>query len=48
MKKLLNLLNIKLNNKSEFEEALEEDRLGVYLTSRANYFNSQNNNKKSY
>lgn len=47
MDKLLELLNIKLNNKEEFKDALEEDRLGVYLASRAEWFNSKEM-KKSY
>lgn len=49
MDKLLKLLNIKLNNKEEFKDALEEDRLGVYLTSRSKWFNTQEMKmKKSY
>lgn len=47
MDKLLKLLNIKLNNKEEFKDALEEDRLAVYLTSRAEWFNVEKM-KKSY
>ena len=47
MKKLLEILNIKLNDKEEFQDVLEEDRLGVYLTSRAEWFNSKEM-KKSY
>lgn len=49
MDKLLKLLNIKLNNKEEFKDALEEDRLGVYLASRSKWFNTQETKmKKSY
>ena len=42
------LLNIKLNNKEEFKDALEEDRLGVYLASRVEWFNAEKKMKKSY
>lgn len=47
MDKLLELLNIKINNEEEFKDALEEDRLGVYLASRAEWFNVEKM-KKSY
>lgn len=47
MKKLLELLNIKVNHEEEFQDALEEDRLGVYLVSRVEWFNAQEM-KKSY
>lgn len=45
MKKLLELLNIKVNKEDEFKDASNEDRLEVYLVSRVEFFNS---NKKSY
>lgn len=49
MDKLLKLLNIKLNNKEEFQDVLEKDRLGVYLASRSKWFNTQEMKmKKSY
>lgn len=41
MKKLLSILNLKLNDKKEFKYVYSTNRQGVYALSRVRYFNKK-------